>query len=59
MSWHRGGELEASAGMGQDAPVQPAVLGRPVDAGNCSLAEGREGGGESGLGPRERQRREN
>lgn len=30
-----------------------------VDAGNCSLAGGREGGGESRLGPRERQRREN
>ena len=30
-----------------------------VDAGNCSLAGGREGGGENRLGPRERQRREN
>lgn len=55
--WERG-----VRGLRPDGSIYPSLAcsaRAAVAAGNCSLAGGREGGGESRLGPRERQRREN
>lgn len=59
VSQHRRGQLRGLSWGGSSYPC-PASTARAIGGRcNCSLAGGRKGGGETGLRPRERQRREN